>query len=217
MDKIFGYDSPIIQTINKIVDCVIVSILWVLFSIPIITFGASTTAFYYTVNKVIRHHRSHVFREFWGSFKSTFKQSTIVWLILLVLYYVLVVDCYFVYLKAVEGTVSIYFMVPFAITLVLVLIWSIYVFGTIARFQNDLKTIMKNSAFLVIRHLLRSILLVVVLAAAVLVFMFVPISVVILPTVCMFLITVILESIFQRYMTEEDLAAEAERNQTYYV
>jgi uncharacterized membrane protein YesL len=94
--------------------------------------------------------------------------------------------------------------------------WGIYAFAYIARFQAGLKVIMKNSAFFVIRHLLRSVLLAVVFAASLAIFMFLPITIVILPTLGMFLMTVILESIFEKYMSDEDLAAEAERNQVYY-
>lgn len=216
MGKLFSYDSPIIQSINKIVDCAILSILWLLFSIPVITFGASTTALYYTVNKVIRHNRSHVWREFWGSFKTNFKQSTIVWLILLVFTYVLGVDCIFLYNLIKAGTVASWILAPFVVTAIFVVMWAIYAFGYIARFQNNLKAIMKNCAFFVIRHLLRSVLLAIVFAASVALFMFLPIVIVILPTLSMFLMTVILESIFEKYMSDEDLAAEAERNQVYY-
>ena len=216
MGKLFSYDSPIIQTINKIVDCAILSILWLIFSIPVITLGASTTALYYTVNKVIRHNRSHVWREFWGAFKTNFKQSTIVWLVLLVFTYVLGVDCIFLYNLIKAGKVISWVLAPFIVTAILVVMWGIYAFAYIARFQADLKTIMKNSAFFAIRHLLRSVLLVVVFVASVLLFMFLPIVIVILPTLSMFLMTVILESIFEKYMSDEDLVAEAERNQVYY-
>lgn len=216
MGKIFAYDSPIIQTINKIVDCVFVSILWLVFSLPLITFGASTSALYYTVNKVIHHNRSHVFREFWRSFKSSFKQSTIVWLILMLAIYVLGVDCLYIYQLAEAGKLSIWMLAPFVVTAILVAMWAFYVFGYIARFQNGLKAIMKNSAFFVIRHFLRSILLVIIFAASVALFLFMPITIIILPTVSMFLITLILESIFKKYMSEEDLEAEEEKNRAYY-
>lgn len=216
MGKIFAYDSPIIQSINKIVDCVFVSILWLLFSLPIITFGASTSALYYTVNKVIHYNRSHVFREFWGSFKSSFKQSTIVWLLLLLAIYVLGVDCIYVYQLAKAGKASIWLLTPFVVTAVLVAMWAVYVFGYIARFQNSLKAIMKNSVFFVIRHFLRSLLVFVILAASVVLFLFLPITIIILPTLSMFLITVILESVFKKYMSEEDLEAEEEKNKAYY-
>lgn len=216
MGRLFSYDSPLIQSINKIVDCAILSILWLIFSIPVITFGASTSALYYVVNKVIRHNRSHVWKEFWGAFKTNFKQSTIVWLMLLVIVYVLGIDCIFLYNMIKAGTVAGWILAPFAVTALFVVMWGIYVFAYIARFTNSLKVILKNSTFFVMRHLLRSVLLAVIFAASVVIFMFLPIVIVILPTLSMFLITVIVESIFEKYMSDEDLEVEAERNQVYY-
>ncbi len=216
MGRLFSYDSPIMQSINKIVDCVILSFLWLIFSIPLITVGASSTALYYTVNKVIRHNRSHVWREFWGSFKSNFKQSTLVWLILLLLYYLLGVDCIFVFNLAKAGKVGAWLLAPFIVTAVLVTMWMLYMFGYMARFYNSLKGILKNCAFLVIRHLLRSVLLTLIFAASVVIFLFLPVTIVILPAAGMYLMNLVLESIFVKYMSEEDLEAEAERNQVYY-
>ena len=213
MGKMFNYDSPLIQSLNKIVDCVILSMIWLLFSIPVITFGASTSALYYTVNKVIRHNRSHIWREFFGAFKANFKQSTIAWFIVLVLAYVLGVDCIFLYNMIQAGSLGDWGLVPFAVIALFAVMWAIYVFAYIARFTNSLKAIMQNSALFAIRHLLRSVLLVIIFAVSVALALFVPISIVILPTFSMYLMTVILESIFKKYMSNEDLAAEAERNQ----
>lgn len=215
MGRWFNYDSPIIQTLNKIVDYVILSIIWLLFSMPIITFGASTTALYYTVNKVIRHDRSHIWREFWRAFKSNFKQSTIAWLILFVLLYVLGVDCIFLYNMVRAGAVSGWILAPFIGLTIFVLMWAIYTFAYIARFRDGLKTIMKNSAFMALGHLPRSILLVLIFAGSVVIFIILPITIVILPTFSMFFMTGILESIFRKYMSADDLAAEAEKNQVY--
>ena len=47
MGRFFNYDSPLFSSINKIVDCVFLSLLWFVFSIPIVTMGASTSALYY--------------------------------------------------------------------------------------------------------------------------------------------------------------------------
>ena len=78
---------------QRIIRCLQASytiVLRILFST--VTIGASSTALYYTVTKVIRHGRSYIFREFWQSFKSNLKQSTAVWLIYLVLMAVLLID-----------------------------------------------------------------------------------------------------------------------------
>ena len=84
-------DGPLFEGMAYIINIIYVSVLWILFSIPIITIGASSTALYYTVTKVIRHGRSYIFREFWQSFKSNLKQSTAVWLIYLVMMGILLV------------------------------------------------------------------------------------------------------------------------------
>jgi len=216
MGRLFNYDGQLMQSLNKITDCIILSFLWLLFSIPIITFGASTTALYYTANKVIRHNRSHVWREFWRSFKLNFKQSTIVWLILLVLIFVLGIDFIFLFNLIRVGKIASWMLAPFLVLAAFVVMWAIYVFAYIARFQNNLKPIMKFCGILVIAHLLRSLLLMIIYVVAVVLTLFIPIVICILPALTMLLMTFILEPIFKKYMSEEDLAAEEERNRDYY-
>ena len=216
MGNLFNYNNPLIQTINKIADCVILSLLWLLFSVPIITSGASTTALYYTVNKVIRHERSSLLKEFWRAFKSNFKQSTIVWLILMVTGYVLGIDFIFVYNLIVNKTISAWVLAPFVMTALFVVMWTIYVFPYIARFQNGLKAIIKNCAILVITHFLKSVLLVLLFAVSIVALLYLPISILCIPVLSMLLASLILENIFKKYMSDEDLAAEEARNRISY-
>ena len=75
-------------------DILYVSVLWILACIPIVTIGAATTALYYTVNKVVRHTRGYVWKDFWGAFRSNFKQSTIVWLVVMAVSALLIFDTY---------------------------------------------------------------------------------------------------------------------------
>lgn len=51
MNNIFSYDNGFFRVVNKIVDGFWASILWFVFSLPVVTAGASATAFYYTVHK----------------------------------------------------------------------------------------------------------------------------------------------------------------------
>ena len=77
MGNFFSTDGPLFEGMAYIINIIYVSVLWILFSIPIITIGASSTALYYTVTKVIRHGRSYIFREFWQSFKSNLKPKQV--------------------------------------------------------------------------------------------------------------------------------------------
>lgn len=216
MGKFVSYDSPIMQILNKITDCFFLSVLWVLFSIPLFTIGASTTALYYTVNKVIRHDRSSIWKEFRDAFKQNFKQSTIVWLILCVLYSVLIINGIIMYrVSIVDETYTTVLVVVF-VTLIVLMLWSSYLFPYIARFSNTIKNILKISGFLFVRHLLTSLLLVILfVVAVVLIYLFFPV-VFLVPALYMLVASFLLEKVFKRYMSEEDLAAEEERNRVYY-
>ena len=85
MKGIFNYDSWLGGHIIKIINYSYLFILWVLFSIPIVTIGASTCAFYYTFRKVLLKETGYISRTFLRSFKENFKQGTGMFLLQIVL------------------------------------------------------------------------------------------------------------------------------------
>ena len=83
--KFMSVDSKLFKGLNKVLDIMYLNLLWILFSIPIITIGASTTAAYQVGMKMVRDEEGYIGRGFWKAFKENFKQSTIVWIIMFVL------------------------------------------------------------------------------------------------------------------------------------
>lgn len=216
MGELFNLDNKFFQGINKIVDCVCLSFLWVLLCIPVVTAGAATTALYYTVNKVIRNNRSYIWKEFWHAFRTNFKQSTLVWLILIFIYAIMGIDCYimFQYAKAGVSYGSLY--IVFAVLMLIVTMWANYLFPYMARFENTLKAVLKNCVIMALLNLGKSVvLLVLFLAALVVTYVFFP-AIMILPAVYMLLANFILEKVFVKYMTPEDIEAEKERNEEFF-
>ena len=169
MGNFFSTDGPLFEGMAYIINIIYVSVLWILFSIPIITIGASSTALYYTVTKVIRHGRSYIFREFWQSFKSN-------------------------------------------IGICMVSAVMVYALAYIARFTQNVRHILTNSVLMAIRHLPKTLLLVVILAAAVLGCYLFGLGIVFIPAVAALVDSLILESIFVQYMSKEDREKEALRN-----
>ena len=216
MGELFNLDNKFFQGINKIVDCICLSFLWVLLCIPVVTAGAATTALYYTVNKVIRNNRSYIWKEFWHAFRTNFKQSTLVWLILIFIYVIMGIDCYimFQYAKAGVSYGSLY--IVFAVLMLIVTMWANYLFPYMARFENTLKAVLKNCVIMALLNLGKSVvLLVLFLAALVVTYVFFP-AIMILPAVYMLLANFILEKVFVKYMTPEDIEAEKERNEEFF-
>lgn len=210
MAGFFNYDNKLFQGINKLVDCFYISILWIIFCIPIITAGASTTAMYYTVNKVLRGGRSYVWRSFWDSFRSNFKQSTAIWLICLGIGILLGVDMYITRQFLVNGTALGVLYYVFFIMLVFLILWSIYLFSYTARFENTTKLILKNCGIIAVANLPKTILLLVFLAAAVLIGCYLPFVIPFIPALLTWIINLVLESVFRKYMSVEELEREKE-------
>ena len=146
MGGIFSIDSPLMQGLSKILDCIFLSILWVVFSIPLITFGASTSALYYTANKTIRNSRGYVWQQFWRGFKSSFKQSTILWLIFALIMFLLYNDIQIVGLLG-TGNLAFAAKVFFIVLMVILCMVIIYIFPYVARFSAPLKSVAKKLCF----------------------------------------------------------------------
>lgn len=213
MGRFFNYDSPLFTSINKFVDCIFLSLLWFAFSIPLVTIGASTTALYYTANKVIRHSRGYVFREFWGCFKSSFKQSTVLWIIFAVIGLVLFTDIRLIGLIISDGIAYTMAKAFFYAMLFLLILLGLYAFPYIARFELSSKSIVKNCIFMMLRHILWTLLLAIITVVCIFIFIIVPpLAVFIVPAVNALLASLILEKIFKKYMSAEDIKKEAKLN-----
>lgn len=215
MGDIFNMDNKFFQGLGKLVDCVCLSFLWLILCIPVVTAGAATTALYYTVNKVIRYNRGYLFREFMSAFKSNFKQSTLVWLILLLVYAIMGVDCYIMYRFAQAGAKYGVLYIVFIVFMCFATMWATYLFPYMARFENTLKHVLKNAAFIALANLGKTLLMFLLLVLAVVAVYLLPPLVFFMPVIYMLLINLIMEKIFKKYMKPEDIAAEEERNREY--
>lgn len=216
MNQDYYNKHKLVNAISKIFECISVGIFWIGFCIPIITIGASTTALYYTITKTVRHDRGYVWQEFWGSFKSNFKQSTVIWMIMLMIYAIVAFDYYVLYsLSNGTGAFQV-FVVVFIIVTMLLVMWSLYVFPYVARFSNSTKAILKNSLMMMHLNLQWSILLLVLFVIEIGMALLLPISIVLLAGAYMLLNSLIMERIFRKHMSSEDLELEDERNRKYY-
>lgn len=215
MSDIFNYDNKLMQGLDKFFNVCYLSIVWLLACIPIITIGAANTALYYTANKVLKHNRGYVWKDFWGAFRANFKQSTIVWLVTLGLTLLMSFDTYVMWKFAAAGYGIGKIYIFFTIVLAFVIMWAVYVFPYIGRFANTTKAIMKNALLLAFAHLPKTLLIFAMfVGCAVLLYLF-GFLIVLLPGLYMWIKSYIMEGIFRKYMSEEDRESEDERNREY--
>lgn len=216
MNHLFNPENKFFQGTSKVMDCIFISVLWLVCSLPIFTIGAATTALYYTSHKCLRYERGYAVSEFFSAFKSNFKQSTIVWLIMLGVYLLLGVDYYVMYQYAAAGEkIGALYLVFLAFGIILS-VWWLYVFPYMARFANTTKNVFTSTVYMCIANFGWTIVLVVIVIACFLGLCIFPPILFIMPVLYNLLKNLVLEHVFVKYMNAEDLEKEKERNLSYY-
>lgn len=201
MGSIFSLEGGFFSGMGKIFDVMLVSLLWAVCCIPIITIGPATTALYYCVVKTIRRERGYVAKEFFHSFKVNFKQGTIVGLIFTVLAVVMSFNFYIV--RQMNGTLgNILFGIYIALSL-FIMVTAIYAFPNLSRFTLTLKNLFKNSIIMAIRHLPFTIIMLVIIIIALGAMYIIPITTFFLPGVGCLIVSFMMERILKKYTPED--------------
>ena len=208
-------DNGFFRTLSKLVDCIWLNFLFVLTCIPIFTIGASMTALYYTMQKVIRNDRGYVSSEYWHALKTNFKQATLTWLIVLAVGLLTFFDIQFMKAMDKAGQPLGKAYVFFQVLLALEILWCTYLFPYMSRFINGMKATMKNAALIAVLNLPWTLLILVLLVVAGLIMYLIPIGIFFAPVLFTWVLNRILERVFRKYMTEEDKAQEDEMNREY--
>lgn len=158
-------DNVVVRALTKICDMVCLNVLWLICCIPIVTIGAATTALYTIMLKMVKNEEGYIFRGFLKAFKSNFKQSTLIWLILLLLGIVWTVD--FRVAGFMPGMAGIILSAIFLALGFILLSVMIYIFPLTARYENGIKATFKNALILTVAKLPYTFLMVAIVVAAV--------------------------------------------------
>lgn len=165
MSRIFDMDSPLFRGLSKLADLMILNILFLICCIPIVTIGAALTAMSYVTLKMKDGEEGYVTRTFFRSFRQNFKQSTIIWLILLLAAVIMFLD--FQIIGAMEGGMAAAMKVLLGMGSLIWLMISLYVFPLQSRFYNSIKATFQNAVLLAIANFPRTFGMMAVVIAAV--------------------------------------------------
>lgn len=130
MAKLFHLDNPVWMFMGKLVDFVILTGLWFLCSLPVITIGASTKALYAVTMRLSKNEEGYTVSSFFKEFKEGFLGSTLLGLLALVLGVFLICDLY-VYWHM-ENRAGAFLFAVFFILSVLYLLTLAYLFPMMA-------------------------------------------------------------------------------------
>lgn len=206
----FRYDNGFFQWIGKAVDYIFASFLWLVFCIPVVTIGVSTAALFYTVHKSLKGGRDYVFHSFWHSFRENLK-CTIPGSVVYVLVFLFLVYDKAMFLSVLEQGSQLGFLyyVFYFLQLYIVGI-AIVTFAFAARFTCTPTEMLKKGLRLSLGYFPWTALMILTLVVSIVIVSFSPIFLFVLPALDTWLFDWILERIFRKIMTPEQLAEELE-------
>lgn len=76
-------DGPLANILNRLIDLILLNVLWFLCSLPLFTLGASTCAVYDIAMRYALHEDPPITRTFFQAFQKNFKKATVLFLIFL--------------------------------------------------------------------------------------------------------------------------------------
>ena len=157
--KLFNYDSPFWSFMSRLADLIILNLLWIVFCIPVVTIGASTTAMYHVIRHWQKDSVSSIMRDFFQSFKDDFKQATPVYLILLIPTVAVVMNAMLIFNPDNSAAVPFYLLVIWFISALILLFISSFVYPVMAFFADSIFKTLRNAMVLALAHLPRTILI----------------------------------------------------------
>ena len=163
MDRLFNVNNPLMRALSKLFDIGWLSLIYVVFCVPLVTIGAATTSLYYVSAKVLRKDRGYVWSEFWHSFKLNFKPATLIWLIFAAIYGLLYFNLTTFNTSNAAGgyLVGAYIALAFIVTCV-----ASYAFCLLSRFNMNVRGILRYALYMSFRHFLHTLCFLAILFVA---------------------------------------------------
>lgn len=167
MKNVLFVDSSAGRFLFKLGNLILLNLCYMLCCIPVITIGAATSALYAVVFRMDTDEEGRLIRSFFRTFANSFRQGTLIWLLLAVLTCGLLVTAWLLYL---QGFPMILFLVP----LLLLLMIGQYAFPLVGLFQNKLLQTITNALLLCLSSLFQSVLAVLITWLPLLLAIFIP-------------------------------------------
>lgn len=171
MSKILSIDSPLWMILNKITDTIVLSLLFIVTSIPIVTIGSSLCALYYMMFRIADDTEGHVVRGYFKAFKENFKKTTPVWLVCLFIGLVLAGDIYICVRLKTEA--SGFVMAAAGVIIILFLMIVLYLFPLLSKCIGDTRQIVFMAFMMSIKEWWRTIFMLFITAIMIAVGVFV--------------------------------------------
>ena len=198
MRGFFSAENWLFKPLGVLGDLVILSLLWTVCSVPLLTLGPASAALYDTAVHSLRRKEDTVLSRFLASFRRELGQgmrSTLIALLAAALFYGLAAAL-FRLVPPERGALTLMLMVTPGLLLLGVLCW---LWPVQSRFRMDLKALFSSSLRLAFGHILRTVPMALLWALTLALGLRFAAPLFMLPALTALLCTTLIEPVFQQY------------------
>lgn len=197
--RFFNPEGLIWKPLGWLGDIVMLSLLWGVCSIPLVTVGPATAALYDTTVHCLRRHENDPFSRFFRTFRAELKigaLSTLLWAALLAL----PVIVYRLAAKALgDSAAGRALAIGYLLVLFFLLAVLVWVFPTLSRFTFGVAALSRTALRLAFGNILRSAAMAVITALGAALSYRLILPVIFLPGLVALLCSLLIEPVFRRY------------------
>lgn len=156
MIHLFDPENRFWAFVGKLADVFVLSLLWLVTSLPVVTAGAATAAFYHFAIHQVNDTESTVWHGFFSAFRRCFRKATLLWLLELGGFAFLGGDLWLAwrYFQSVGGGAgAVLVLAVIASVTLLFAISMLYVWPILATFDFPLKKTLSNSFVMAVANL----------------------------------------------------------------
>ena len=206
MRRLLDINNPIMRFLVNMFDLMGLSVLWVVFSLPIFTMGAASTALYSAAYHHVRKGEDYLWNSFFSAFKENFKRSTLTWLVALAILGFLGADALLLRSLILRGYPFGWFYGVTLALLVLALTWTVYLAAYAARFNGTVKEVLRFSFMLLRAHPVKMLCVLALVVGGIALALTLPAMVAFIPGTVYWAATFPIEWTFLKHMRPEDKA-----------
>lgn len=170
----FDVNNRFWQFLNKLADVLMLTLVYMLCCIPIITIGAATASLFSILMEINQDQEGSIYKEFFKRLGRNFKQGTLVWLLELAVILFLVYDFWICANMwdggTMDATVAICMECFLAVMALCVLSTGFYAYSLIGNTQIKLKELLNTAAYTAVTRLGYTVCMLVMIALAVILF-----------------------------------------------
>lgn len=158
MNHIMGAEGTVMRFLTNFANLIAVNLLMILFSLPLVTVGASFTAGLRVTRDIMNDEASHIPASFWRAFRENFLQATLLWIPNAVVIFGLSYN-YYLFQFLLDEAHYRTALVLLTVLLIIVVGAGVYLYMLIETFHNNIPQHLKNALAMCFHYLPLSVML----------------------------------------------------------